>query len=299
MRVRLPRITHPMLRKMSIGGGVLAPKNKRPIGGRDGNTPFADSSVAIVEFQGSYYVMTSAEGVFAPAYTVLGSAVSDMVASWVGAPSTKQALLIHGDTDLLDYSPVGRTVNTFGSIAPTTTSPVIGVGSINFNGTNQYLTCADSADFAFAARQWSVDFRLTLLATPLTDQPLVCQWSNPSNMSWYIGTNNSFQLRFGRSLNGTSNTFTGTTTVFALNTPVHVAVWRWGATAYMAVNGAIVFTFSLSGLTFFDSTAPLGIGALGDGSSITKAMRMDELRICVDDIDYTNVDFTPRSTAYT
>ena len=83
---------------------------------------------------------------------------------------------------------------------------------------------------------------------------------------------------------------------------MHIAVWEsfTGNAVYAAVNGTSQGNVTSPGAyTIFDSTVALSIGATADGlAKAPSGIAIDELRICVDTIDYDNSSFTPPTSAY-
>lgn len=226
------------------------------------------------------------------------AAITRVVAD--GEPGfVRQALLLHADGSLTDSSGTGKVVTAVNGAGTSSGQSVFGGSALFFDGTNDYFTVPDHDDFDFARRVWSIDLRLYLAATPNADQPLVCKWVNSGSWSWYLGTNSSRQIRFFSSYDGTNGNFGGTSQQVALNTWAHIACWRYGNTVYIAIDGTIYFTVGVSSsLDFFTTTAALGIGALGSGTSPAKSMYIDELRICVDRIPYSTAGFTVPTQAY-
>lgn len=214
-----------------------------------------------------------------------------------------QVLLIHGDSDYADYSGTGKVITSFGGANFSTSQSIFGGGSLYFDGTNDYFTTPDHADFNFGSSNFSVDFRLRMTAAPNTDQPLVCQWVDPNNRGWYIGTGvtsgNSGVIKFLCSNDGVAvSVITTSPTVIPLNTWVHVAVWRLGTNIYITFDGVFATIAPMPIATIFNSTAAIGIGALGSGSAICKSQYLEEIRVCKAPIGYGTTGFTPPTSAY-
>lgn len=85
--------------------------------------------------------------------------------------ASKSKLLLHANaTPLVDSSPNARTVTANGNVAYSTAQAKFGSGSIIFDASGDYLTCADHADWDFGTGDMTIDgwFYITDVTTPKT-----------------------------------------------------------------------------------------------------------------------------------
>ena len=155
-------------------------------------------------------------------------------------------------------------VQAFGPFAPALqwTPDVVG-GSGYFDGTGDYLTAPDNAAW-YATGDWTVEAWI-YPTTFATTTSIIAQWvdggGTDRNISLTISTAGLLEIAQNRS---TVN-YSVTSTV-SLNTWTHVAGVLNGTSLKLYVNGVSVGTPSTVAGSANNSTAPLGIGAFGNGS---------------------------------
>jgi hypothetical protein len=214
-------------------------------------------------------------------------------------PAGSYALLMHFNGDLSDS---GAHSHVFTSTGPATSAALKKWGShaLLFGGSGK-VSAPYSADFAFGARKWSVDFWIYVPAsvTFATDNCVVCVWNAVGSISWYIGFSSFSLLRFFSSSDGTTgNHVNASSAVIPRNAWAHVAVWYTGTNVYSSFNGGAPYSVG-STLNLFDAATGLSIGATNTGgAAMPSGVVIDELRICVDDIDYGTTSFTPPTGPY-
>src|SRR3989339_1601630 len=71
---------------------------------------------------------------------------------------TKLMMHMEGSANSFVDSATSKTVTAYGGVTQTTAQYKIGSKSVAFNGTTDYLTLADSADWNFGTGDWTVDF---------------------------------------------------------------------------------------------------------------------------------------------
>jgi hypothetical protein len=202
-------------------------------------------------------------------------------------------LLIHGNVGdgqvFIDSSPSGHTITTSGNTTHSTAQSKFDGGSIYFDGTGDYLTIADHADFTFGTG----DFTIDLWIYPTT----IGSGGNKN----YVGTNPNQYLTFGSNNSGGllfyygggtwTSTPSATSNVVVNSAWQHVAVSRSGGTVYLFHNGVLITSRSQSA-----SIDPpnIEIGAYGGGASDLFVGYMDEFRITKGTALWTK-DFKPPS----
>jgi len=153
-------------------------------------------------------------------------------------------LLLHGDgsdgsTTITDSSPNARTVSRFGNAQIDTAQSKFGGASILFDGSGDYLTCANSADFDFGTGDFCIDFWIRRNGN-LGAYDGVITSSNGGSAGWGIycgdgaggGPTNGLYFEAGASLIASGSALANTTWT-------HVAVIRYGTTLYMYYNGSV------------------------------------------------------------
>ena len=137
------------------------------------------------------------------------------------------------------------------------------LGSVSFNGTNQYLTAPSNAVFAFGTSNFTVEawvntsVAFTGVALPIAQSDAV---GSSTNNKWWFGFSGT-GLFFGTHSSGGFSVIT--TTAFSAGTWYHVAVTRASGVMNMFINGvstAFVTTGTPSGYSL--SQNGLTIGAI-------------------------------------
>lgn len=224
----------------------------------------------------------------------------------VDASGSASALLLHFDGNFNDSSVAAHVFTASGGAVTSATRAKWGAQAFTASGSS-YITCPDSTLFDFSGgRVWSIDFWVYVpTATTLAvDNALVTSWNGTSNnIAWYVGLDAFNQVRFFHDSDGTPSgvDFRTMSSPIGRDAWVHVAVWLSPTTGniYCAVNGAIVGTYVTPG-AIFNGSASLAVGATADpGAIFPSGLSIDEVRICVDTIDYDAASFTPPTSAYT
>jgi hypothetical protein len=220
----------------------------------------------------------------------------------VGVVASNTTLLIHGGgpnngATFYDNASTPHTLTAAG----TTGTPVYSnstykfrVSSIKFVKANkQYITAADSADWAFGTGNFTIDFWFNLNSIN-TEHVFVAQYAGTS---WYVEIGNTNKIVLDSSSGGSfimTNAWSGLT----VGTWHHVAVVRSGSTCLMFADGVsqAVTTVTPFG-TWDDVNGPLYIGTYQPASSAALDGYMDEIRISKGTARWTS-DFTPSTTSY-
>jgi len=216
------------------------------------------------------------------------------------ACDTNTLLMLHmdgtnGSTTFTDSSTYGRTVTALGNSQISTTSSKFGSGCGLFDGTGDYLTIPDSADWQFAGN-FTIDFQVRFASLAGT-QGL---WAQTTSGSEYVefywdGSNWVFKLFTGNVLRVS---FSAADTL-STSTWYHVALIRgWGSNANTwevardgNSKGGTTTTF-----TYPDYTSNVEIGNNTQGGLGQFNGRLDEFRIS--NIARWTANFTPPTSAY-
>jgi hypothetical protein len=186
--------------------------------------------------------------------------------------------------DILPDTPSG--------VATKTALTKITDGAVSFDGTNDYLTIADSDDFNLGSGAFTIE-GFCYLNNSNAQQFLVGQWTD-SQLSYVVQTTNDSNrnLRFLISNDGSTVNFDkgGSGLSLKLKGWSHFAVTRSGNTFYLFVDGILVGTQSGS-QTLHNSTGTLAIGARNDGTQDLNGF-ISNVRIVKGTALYTS-NFTP------
>jgi len=202
-------------------------------------------------------------------------------------------LLLHFDgadeaTATVDSSGSGHAVTFNGTAQLDTAQKVFGPSSLLLDGNSDYLSIADSDDFAFGTDNFTIDFRVRFAALPSAggNQVILHQPGNP-NTNWQIYLNNTGGTYYIIAVFINSNSFVGRYYLsFAAeaDTWYHIALVRDGAAGYLFNNGSMVgmteataFGVSDTGNSASDLYIGKALGALGMGSYLNGWI--DELRV--------------------
>lgn len=180
-------------------------------------------------------------------------------------------------TSSTDESPSPRTLTFVADAQLDTAQKKFGTASLLVDGTGDYVSAPDSADWVFDG-----EFTLEAWMRPaaLGATAILAQWA-AGNSAWSFELVGTGQMRFRFSTDGstTAHDLTTTGTAIATGTWYHVAVDR-GSDSKMRVyvDGVMRASKATATGTCFDSTAVLGIGARAS-AAIPFNGHLDEVRI--------------------
>ena len=136
--------------------------------------------------------------------------------------------------------------------------------SAYFDGTGDYISVANHADFNFGSGNFTIESYVYYSAQ--ANQAIVAQWHTAATdrRAWQLRRDNSGQFRFYWSTTGADFPYIGSTGI-NLNTMnnqwIHVAVVRNGNTITMYVDGTDVVNTTLTGSLYDNTTDDIFIGA--------------------------------------
>lgn len=199
----------------------------------------------------------------------------------------------------------GKTWTAAGDAQIDTGQSVFGGASGLFDGTGDFITTPDHADWQLDsgsdANLWTVDFRVRFAVDPGTALVGFLHQRNDNSNFWTIGLNNN-TLRFqvvsgGANIvlidQGTWNPASGTW--------YHVAIVKNGTSGYLHfIDGTQLGTTTTDTSTMPDFTGVLQVGRSLDAAGAIKALNgwIDELRISKGVARWV-ANFTPPTAAYT
>jgi len=188
----------------------------------------------------------------------------------------------------------GKAVTVVGNTTVSTSTKKYGSGSAYFDGVGDYLTLANSADWAFGSGDFTIEYWFNLTSTAPAYQVFVAQRSSAITNYAIVMFCTATVVAFSLSTSGTSDTY-GVGGNWSADTGVwhHLAVSRSGGTLKLFLDGVVVSTSSnLGTASIYNSTAVLSIGGDSTGTSNQVMAYIDDLRITKGIARYTT-DFTP------
>lgn len=233
--------------------------------------------------------------------TLLQSAVGISGTTHTFTGNGGDVLLLHcngtnGSTNFIDEA--GKVITPFGNAQISTAQSKFGGASGLFDGTNDYISAPDSADW-----YWDTDFTIEAWLYPTNLNPTVAyaviSQSSSVNNEVTIAINSSGQLYIRRETAAAALNFTSTNAL-TLNTWQHVAIVRSGSTVTFYKNGTANGSGNWTGNA--DQTSSLYIGGYWYGGSFLSGRYyfgyIDELRITKGIARYT-ANFTPPTAPFT
>jgi hypothetical protein len=211
-------------------------------------------------------------------------------------------LMLHADgadtsTTFTDSSQYTHTVTPHGNAQIDTAQSKFGGASALFDGTGDYLTSVDHADFQFGSGDFTIDFwwRPNSVAgggIPMAKRP-------PGGFGEFTFLQSTTSLQLYVSSTGASwNIFNAANIATGLSTGTwyHIALVRTGNSLLGFLNGTQTVSTSTAASLFASSGDALSIGGDNDGSNSLNGW-LDEVRISKGIARWTS-NFTPPTAAY-
>ena len=204
---------------------------------------------------------------------------------------TNTSLLTCQGNTITDASSSGHTITANGNIS-LTKEPFTGAGAFEFDGTGDYLSIANNADFRMGSDPFTIEGYLYIRSTAGEDG-IVNLYGYSNNRRSYEISLNSGNFRFRTDNNGS-----GATTVFNYSgTPLqqwfHFAVVKSSTTGTLYINGIQVASGTADATLYNNTTDDLIIGNIGPyGGSYYFNGFISNLRIIKGTALYTSA-FTP------
>lgn len=193
-------------------------------------------------------------------------------------------LLIHCDgadasTAFTDVSAAGRTVTTNGDAQVDTAQSKFGGASALFDGTGDFLSVADHADFEFGTGDFTIDFWMRPANTTASFYEVFGKRANTSSYGPYVIAQGGTSLVLFMSSSGASWDIASSVSMgtVAANTWYHVALVRSGSNIYRFLDGALIGTTS-SSASLLDNAVDVRIGSSGGGTGGYPG-HVDEIRV--------------------
>ncbi|MFA5926334.1 MAG: LamG-like jellyroll fold domain-containing protein, partial [Parcubacteria group bacterium] len=265
----------------NVGVGTISPNEKLTV---NGNISIAESMNA-----------PDATSGFGKLYAVGG----------IGGNDSYTKLLLHADgtgATFTDSEATPKTVTAYGNATQSSTQSEFGGKSSYFDGTGDYLSLADSSDFAFGAGDFTVDAWVYLTASTVGHRITVFSigdkgWGLDQRQEITCGITNN-QLDF-RAETGSGYAWTTITEgTVPLNQWVHVAYVRSGSSVFGFINGVKTSTSTTSFSFTVNNYIRIG-GFYSRGSEYQDdvANYKDEIRVSKGIARWTS-NFTPPNQAF-
>jgi len=196
---------------------------------------------------------------------------------------------------------VAHTVVANGNAQIDTAQSKLGGASGLFDGSGDYLSTPDSADWAFGGGDFTIDFWVRFNALPAVGQEhaIISQLANGNNL-WWIEVRNSggtYYWNFFQYEAGTETIAFKRSTTLSTNTWYHVAVVRSGNSWYWFQDGTQLGTTATISAAVANFAGSLYVGQVGNGAWYLNGW-LDEVRVSKGAARWAG-DFTPPASAYT
>jgi|WetSurSiteA1Bulk_404760.scaffolds.fasta_scaffold03061_1 hypothetical protein len=209
-------------------------------------------------------------------------------------------LLVSGEgsgATFADDSPTPKTITANGNVTHSSAIvPPFGSTSIYFDGAGDYLSLADSADWAFGTGDFTIEFWMKSSGNGSWDQ-IIAQRNSAgqtnSDNPWSLTRDSTTGKLMFSYWNGSAGVNTYTTSIVFDNSWRHIAVSRRDTIVRIFVDGVAENSATLSAnFSFYDSTKLLSIGRAGEYDGQYYLGYLKDLRVIKGVAKYTS-DFTP------
>ena len=206
----------------------------------------------------------------------------------IGAASNASdvSLYLPFDSDINDASANGHSGTASGSATISNTQAKFGSYSLSLNGTSQYVTFANNADFQFGSGDFTIEMFIYMTSNAGSSagdrHALVARRASSSNRSFHLGIqldSSKQKLQFSHSTSGSGGSQTNYDTDIQLNTWTHIAIVRFGSSVFAYVDGLKNETsHSIGTDTIYAGTSDLTIGFRAESSQYFPGY-IDDVRI--------------------
>jgi hypothetical protein len=209
---------------------------------------------------------------------------------YLSGPDAYTVLLLHcdgadGSTTFTDSSSSAKSVTANGNAQIDTAQSKFGGASGLFDGTTDYLTLADSSDWAFGTGDFTIDFWVRFNGDSANDMRILRQFVDTDNY-WEIhktaGTSSGDFYFFYRNAAATKAYYKYTWDPSA-NTWYHIALVRNGTNFYLFLDGVLTSWTTVTTAISTNDLGDIGAGTLyiGASSDASKSLNgwLDEFRI--------------------
>jgi hypothetical protein len=176
----------------------------------------------------------------------------------------------------------GHVFTASGGAQIDTAQSKFGGASLLLDGTDDFITSPDHADWGFGSSDFTIDCWVRFNVDPGTGgATFVSHWeaNSPANQrGWIFGLNGN-TLRFVYSTDGSGSTTLSAAWNPAAATWYYVSVVRFGPTVYFFVDGQLLGTGNIGTATIFNANSTLQIGTQSNGADFDMNGWIDDVRI--------------------
>lgn len=182
----------------------------------------------------------------------------------------------------VDSSSYARTLTAFGN-STQTTGQKFGSACGSFDGTGDYVTAADSSDFAFGSGDFTIEGWINTSSIAAGNKVVLGQWTSGAgaNQSWLVERDTA-TLNFYWSSSGSAQAAGSPKAIGTLTTTtwIHFAVVRSGTSLMCFLNGTQTGTPRNIGTdSLFDSNRTVDIGGYSFSGGSDFEGLLDDIRI--------------------
>ena len=210
---------------------------------------------------------------------------SNTTSSWNDTTPTKDYVTLGSNTGV---NATGRSyVGYFFAGGESTETEAV---SVDFDGTGDYLTVADSDDFSFGSGAFTIE--AWVKPTTVSNKTWIAKWVS-GQYEWFFGTN-ADELKFAYSTNGSGYTILDSGYNMQLDQWQHIAVTRDSSSKIrIFVNGIHRGATHNASATFHNGSQHLDIAHNSDGSSWQPTAKISNVRIVKGTAVYTTAFIPP------
>lgn len=174
---------------------------------------------------------------------------------------TYSVMLARGNATIKDDSLKAKNITILGGVKSSVNKPFNNIGSLTFDGANDYLEIPNNGDFAFGTENFTIE--CWVYPTSVSSPHIIAStYVDTTATSWWLRFNAGY-LEFGSG----STTLISVPSVAILNEWQHVAISRHGTNLRAFHNGIQVGSTVQNTNNISESTQPLRIGYLISSST--------------------------------
>lgn len=200
-----------------------------------------------------------------------------------------------GATAFTDESSAARAATFFGNAKLDTAQKRFGTAALLLDGSGDYVSFADSADFTLGANDFTVECWIRFANSPdATSRNWVTHYDAGGSQRAWIWRYSASRLQFLYSTNGISTTSFLTDWFPQSQVWYHCAAAREAANLRFFVNGELSAVHNIGAASIFNSSSAIRIGAENSAATNFWDGWIDEVRLTVGAARYTSAFIPPQ-----